>query len=56
MEEAVHLMLKPVPLIYPQSPTKIVWDCILGLVLIYFFVTIPLEITFDNNLLFGMNG
>jgi hypothetical protein len=50
------IVLKKVPLVYPQSLTKIIWDIVLCLVLIYFFITIPIEIAFNNSLLYDVNG
>lgn len=47
--------MKPIPLVYPQSLFKIIWDFILCLVLIYFFVSIPIDVSFNNGLLFRKN-
>lgn len=43
---------KPIPLVYPQSMFKIMWDTVLSLVLICFFLFIPIEVAFDNGLVF----
>jgi hypothetical protein len=44
-----------VPLLYPESKLKILLDIMLAFILIYFFICIPIEITFNNQLMFSIN-
>ncbi|CAD8197001.1 unnamed protein product [Paramecium pentaurelia] len=45
-------LLKMLPIIYPQSVSKIIWDLCLCIVLIYFFIMIPLELAFNNSIMY----
>jgi hypothetical protein len=47
--------MKPIPLVYPESLFKMIWDVILSFVLMYFFVSIPIHVAFNNGLIFRTN-
>ncbi|CAK56642.1 unnamed protein product (macronuclear) [Paramecium tetraurelia] len=45
-------LLRVMPIIYPQSISKIIWDLCLCFVLIYFFIMIPLQLAFNTSLMY----
>ncbi|KAM3132072.1 hypothetical protein pb186bvf_015816 [Paramecium bursaria] len=46
-------IISMIPLIYPQSLHKIIWDIFKCLTMIYFFIGIPIEIIEDESVLFS---
>lgn len=47
-------LFKYIPLIYPEDKFKRYWDTVRAFLLLYFFVLIPIEVSFSNHILFGI--
>lgn len=49
MIDKVEICINKIPLIYPESRLKVLWDIVIMCVRFYFIFVIPLDLSWDHH-------